>query len=325
MIDSPRSSRHLAGFTLVELLVVIAVIALLIGVLLPALSGARSSGFQMKGAANQKQLVLGITRWSMDNDFQIPGINTSGKTLKDLDSEDSQNKLSRAGDRPCQNFDWISPAIGSDSLPESRSQRFIKIWEDFGDPAMRDTIPANAVVGANSKLTEQLDAKGGITAPSVLMPASWQWAGNTPGATRYIQPGSEETVATLPTNWFPRTTNIGAESRKVCIADGYFNLDENKLDGNIWADPTQDNSYGAFASSTPIKLNSINYNQASPDYAKAYRHRDKMNAGYWDGHVQTLNIRESQDPSLWFPKGTIMKSSVTETCKQFVKTGDSVN
>jgi len=50
------------GFTLVELLVVVAVIALLIGVLLPAIGGARIAARQMGGLSNIRQLAAG---WHM--------------------------------------------------------------------------------------------------------------------------------------------------------------------------------------------------------------------------------------------------------------------
>ena len=57
-----------SGFTLIELLVVISIIALLIGVLLPALSGARESARVLKSKSDLRQLITGYTAYQ--NDYQ---------------------------------------------------------------------------------------------------------------------------------------------------------------------------------------------------------------------------------------------------------------
>ena len=73
ILRTNKTARHYRGFTIPEVLIVVGVIALLIAVLVPALSGALRTGDMAKAMNNMKQINTWMNLYSTENrDYVLP-------------------------------------------------------------------------------------------------------------------------------------------------------------------------------------------------------------------------------------------------------------
>lgn len=73
MSERPHHEQTSTGFSLVELLVVVAVVAVLVGVLLPSLASARDAARTVQCSSNQRQLIIAWSMYANDsNDRAMP-------------------------------------------------------------------------------------------------------------------------------------------------------------------------------------------------------------------------------------------------------------
>jgi prepilin-type N-terminal cleavage/methylation domain-containing protein/prepilin-type processing-associated H-X9-DG protein len=79
MMFPSHTARRKHGFTLVELLVVIGIIALLISILLPSLNAAREQAIKVQCLSNLRQLGIATTMYVTDNRLFFPQPFTDGQ------------------------------------------------------------------------------------------------------------------------------------------------------------------------------------------------------------------------------------------------------
>jgi len=116
-------NRARFGFTLIEVLVVVAIIALLVAILLPSLARARDQAQTTSCASNMRQLHYGFTMYAQDNQGRYPGsTHDFGLDWLGYDNENRAN-----------------PAFGHGRAPEDGV-----IYKYMSDQAKAYTCPAHA-------------------------------------------------------------------------------------------------------------------------------------------------------------------------------------
>ena len=193
-------SRRQIAFTLIELLLVVAVIVLLIGLLLPALSRSRDSANVVVCASNQNQIGQAQGAYLVDNGKRFPHlVNWAGLIGKKGTSGNYSASTLDVTARPLNKYvgntqDGSSvditqcPADLGDSFP-SYNGGITNCYKFYGTSYLpqwnSNAFRAKMVYGPAANLSVRSMGMGQITSPkNKLLLADWSWHGNRPIADR---------------------------------------------------------------------------------------------------------------------------------------------
>ncbi len=301
------SRKSMRAFTLIELLVVISIIALLIGILLPALGAAREAGRSAACKSNERQLAVGMTRYATDNRGDLPGPNTSGAKFSVIPPEPFQT----TPDEPTYNMDWISPSLGRElGLPTDRFDRMQAIFNnEFRCPN-------------NDLTTTEFGGSGPELRYSSYSAALAFHVRDNPNITDPVDGDMSffelNGTVDMPTSYSFKLEAVRNASNKVFAMEGArflssinplqltYNSFERQIRGGNFMTPGP--ILWQINGSPHRFINGTEADAASVEVA--YRHADSsMNVVFFDGHVEQLSDEESLASELYLPTGTTIINS----------------
>ncbi len=134
------------AFTLIELLVVLSIMALLVGILLPALGMARQEGRRVACAASLRQIAQAMWNYTADNNGRVPWVESPLANARFLN-----NSLPDSAIDPFDKTLWplsLPNVLMDDYLGGNREifacRSAVQGWPRTGDPFLMAYRPASA-------------------------------------------------------------------------------------------------------------------------------------------------------------------------------------
>jgi prepilin-type N-terminal cleavage/methylation domain-containing protein/prepilin-type processing-associated H-X9-DG protein len=346
----------MSAFTLVELLVVIGIIAILLALLMPALSKIRARANALVCMGNLRAIGQAMQLYALENHGYIAGSGlTSGRHLwkavgdRCVPADGISIDYCPEVNEPC---DYIGPLAremgirapeldGTDGrarfrlycrLKQFKCPSYDLTWTPLGGVGSEGEQPALSYNTAMAFLNISWEyypynARNGF-AGNVTLPTPQRDSLGNP------YPNSAHWLA--PDDYVPKVAKVGNPARKIYAADGarhtvYTIGGDARINGPTYAletDPTKVkwsdtmfSDYGAFGGLSQSYNRAAVPGNAAPDehYVQdarllAYRHGTRqpfqpagmyrLNAVFYDGHVESLNDFEACKPALWLPRGT---------------------
>jgi prepilin-type N-terminal cleavage/methylation domain-containing protein/prepilin-type processing-associated H-X9-DG protein len=216
-------NRRTTGFTLVELLVVIGIIALLISILLPALNAARERANRVKCASNLRQIGQGIMLYANDN-------RSYPRTRYDANLDPTA---------------FTPPAVGTPAMAPNESDPF------FGParPAVNDVSAALFALVRNDMSAEV------FTCPSTNHEKDTL---NGVGAANRANFNTANNLSYSISNPYPKSNAIGVGYRLSVNTLASFALASDRNDGDLTNVATYDSNSSAAIQKS---LNSRNHDR----------------------------------------------------------------